>query len=164
MEEMNSHSPSIGQIFCVYLKLAVQPSALPFIPHACSAARPWTWRAHSLSESESHSWNAGPLCDCLPPLIAAEFFFLSPEAWTDFCTNEWNACACAHLWVIDRKGKSSHITPPASHSHPLWFKAVVAKICSELAHHLAFFSCIFAKTQWLRWKKTFLKETRNISV
>lgn len=39
MGEMNSHSPSIGQIFfCVYLKPAVQPSALPFIPHACSAA------------------------------------------------------------------------------------------------------------------------------
>lgn len=38
----------------------------------------------SVNESESHSWNAGPLCGCLPALAAAEFSLcpLKPSGWT----------------------------------------------------------------------------------
>lgn len=63
--------------------LSRMPAALPDLEHG---------ERVSVSENESHSWNAGPLFDCLPPLIVLS---LSPEAPTDICASVWNACLCA---------------------------------------------------------------------
>lgn len=101
----------------------------------------------SVSEKESHSWNAGPLCDCLPPLTAAEFFLcLLRPGQTSAQMYEMHVPAlCLSLSHFKIKVKQV-VTPPASHPQSVWFKAAAAKICLEPASVFSFFSWIFSKT------------------
>lgn len=126
-----------------YLKLAVRPnipahSLLHFILHACSGIWPWKWQACVCEclcgESESHSWNAGPLCGCLPPLCADLFLSLPKLRQTYVPTHIYSSLSP----FLDNHRPSSTLkedksSDMPSSSHPLWFYVVI-KTSYELWH------------------------------
>lgn len=89
---------------------------------------PWKWRVcvHEClcGESESHSWNAGPLCGYLPPLSADLFHSLPKLRQT---------CVPTHIYsslspFLDKHRPSSTLKEDKS-SDMLWFYVVIMAIC-----------------------------------